>query len=161
MSAARDAREKSRTPGTNVKLDRAWLRWKQFLTKIELDHDEFLDDLNPQDRVRILGAFAQAIREREFSTSGPNDLASGTCEEAMDKVAEAFRTNSRRNPRYGDSGTSIKDDNLKLRFCGYANADPPTKQQKCLTPSFYRHLYNKSTTAKSTALALLCIAAFF
>ena len=98
LSAARDAREKARTPGTNAKLDRAELRWKQFLTKIELDHDEFLDNLNPQDRVRILGAFAQAIREREFSTSGPNDLASGTCEEAVDKVVEAFRANSQRDP---------------------------------------------------------------
>jgi len=62
-------------------------------------------------------------------------LASGTCEEAVDKVAETFRENRRSDPRYGLNNK--KDDSLKLQFRGYANIDPPTKQQKALTPSFY------------------------
>ena len=159
LSAARDAREVARTSGTNAKLDRAWSRWQQFIQKIEIDGDDFLDKFYPTDRVRILGAFAQAVREREFSTTGNQDLASGTCEEAVDKVAETFRANRRRDPRYGLNNQ--KDDSLKLQFRGYANIDPPTKQQKALTPSFYRQLYHRSSTAKSTALALLCISAFF
>ena len=75
----------------------------------------------------------------------------------------AFRENRRRNPRYGDSGSIIKDNNLKLQFRGYSNADPPPpiKQQKCMVPSFYQQFYNCSATSKSTFLALLYSVAFF
>ena len=77
----------------------------------------------------------------------------------MDKVAEVFRSNNRRDPRHGPSND--EDDNLRLQFRGYKNLDPPTKQQKALTPAFYRHLFNSATTDKQIALAHLCIAAFF
>ena len=159
LQAARDARESARVPSTNAKLDRAWLRWRQFLTHIDLDHDEFLDSFSSDDRIRLLGAFAQAIREREFSRNGERDLASGTCKEAVDKVAEVFRSNRRRDPRHDQSHTV--DDSLNLLFRGYHSSDPPTKQQKALTPSFYRQLFHRASTHKKTALALLAIAAFF
>ena len=159
LAAARDAREIARTSGTNAKLDRAWLRWERFLHHIELSHDEFLDTIAADDRPRLLGAFAQAVREREFSGKGPHDLASGTCKEAVDKVAEVFRSNCRSDPRHGSQNSEA--DSLKLLFRGFSNKDPPTKQQKCLTPFFYRQLFHRSTTKKSVALATLCIAAFF
>ena len=159
LQAARASREIARTSGTNAKLDRAWKRWELFLVNIELEHDEFLDNLSPANRVRILGAFAQAVREREFSSAGKADLQSSTCKETVDKVAEAFRANNRSDPRYGPYDK--EDDNLRLQYRGYANKDPPTKQQKALTPSFYRQLFHRSTSHRTIALSLLCISAFF
>ena len=159
LQAARSAREIARTSGTNAKLDRAWSRWADFLTRIELNHDEFLDNLTDDDKIRILGAFAQAIREREFSRAGQKDLASGTCREAVDKVAEVFRANRRRDPRHDHSGKI--DDGLQLQFRGYSNTDPPPKQEKAISPSFFRQHFHRSTTTNQKALSVLAIAAFF
>ena len=78
LSYAQDARESARTSSTNYKLDRVWIRWIKFLTHIDLQHDKFLKEFKQEDRVRLLGAFAQAIREREFSRSGEKDLATDT-----------------------------------------------------------------------------------
>ena len=108
----------------------------KFLKHIELDHDEFLDSLSKTDRVRIIGAFAQAIRDRDFSRSGPQELASGMCKEAMDKMSEVFRVNYRCDPRHGESDK--EDNGLELLYKGYTNNDPAPKQQKALTLFFYR-----------------------
>ena len=159
LSSARDAQESARTCGTNAKLNRAWIRWLKFLTRIELQHDEFIDNFAQEDRVCLLGAFAQAIREREFSRSSEKDLASDTCQEAVDKVAGVFRENRRPDPHH-DQYRNIKD-NLLLKYNRYCNINPPTKQQKSVTPSFYRHNYNRSTTQIQKALRNLSIAAFF
>ena len=110
LSSARDAQESARTSGTNAKLDRAWIRWINFLTCIDLQHDKLLDEFTQEDRVRLLGAFTQAIRERDFSRSGEKDLARDTCQEAVDKVAEVFRANCRPDARH-DLSNSI-DKNL-------------------------------------------------
>ena len=112
LSYDRDVRESARTSGTNTKLDRAWICWVKFLTRIKLQHDEFHGDFAQEDWVRPLGAFAQAIREREFSRSGEKDLASNTCQEAMDKVAEVFRVNRRPDPQH-DLSRNINN-NLRL-----------------------------------------------
>ena len=110
LSSARDAQENARTSGRNAKLGRVWIFWVKFLTRIELQHDEFLENLSQEYQVCLLGAFAQAIREREFSHSSEKDLASDTCQEAVDKVAEVSRANSRPDPGH-DLSINI-DDNL-------------------------------------------------
>ena len=160
LSAAGLTREVARTSGTNAKLDRWWDRWEEFCEKIELEGDYFMELLTDDDKVRILGAFAQAVRDREFSPSSKKDLVSSTCKEAVDKVAEVFRTNNRRDPRYGENGTDVNE-SLKLQYKGYSNKDPETKQQKALTPSFYRHLLNSAKSKKEMAIAHLSIFAFF
>jgi len=130
----------------------------EILIKIELNHDEFLDTLTKVQRFRILGNFTHAVQEREFSSSVKNNLSSGTCKGAADKVAEAFRANNRRNPHHGDSNQ--EDDNLRIQFRGYSNRYPPTKQQKNLTPSFYRQLFHRSIS-RTAFLSILCIPSFF
>ena len=160
LSAAGLTREVARTSGTNAKLDRWWDRWEEFCEKIELEGDYFLEVLTGDDKVRILGAFAQAVRDREFSPTSKKDLGSSTCKEAVDKVAEVFRANNWRGPRHGENGTDVNEI-LKLQYKGYSNKDPATKQQKALTPSFYRHLFNSATTKKEVAIAHLSIFAFF
>ena len=112
ITAARHARKKARTSATNAKLHRSWKRWELFFHRIDYSDDEFLDGIDESGHIRLPGAFAQAIRQRDFSRSGTKDLAAATCEEAVDKVAEAFRANNRRDLHHGPS--NIKDDNLRL-----------------------------------------------
>ena len=111
----------------------------QFLSRIELSDDEFLDTINKNDKVRLLGAFAQAVREREFSTEGKNDLVASTCKEAVDKVAEVHRAHNRCNPRHGEHNTDTSEQ-LKLLYRGYSKNNPAIKQQKALTPSFFKFM---------------------
>ena len=132
----------------------------EFLTKIELEDDAFLDTLTTQNKIRILGAFAQAVREREFSIKGENDLVASTCREAVDKVAEVHRTYHRRDPRYGEHDTDTNEQ-LKLLYRGYNKSDPAIKQQKALTPSFFKFMFRNAITQRQKAISLLCIAAFF
>ena len=109
LSSARDARESARTSSTNAKLDWAWIRWIKFLTCINLQHDELIDEFKQEDQVRLLGAFAQAIREREFSCSGEKELARDICQEAVDKWAEVFRANRRPDPSHDLSRVDTLD----------------------------------------------------
>ena len=127
--------------------------------EIELNHDEFIYNLDPDNRPQILGAFGQAVRKREVSNKGKNDLASSTCREVVDKVEEVFRSNRQSDPLHGSF--TIEDECIKLQFRGYTQSDPATKQQKALTLSFFKQQYNMATTKQQTAVALLCIAAFF
>ena len=100
LSSAQDAQESAITSSTNSKLDRAWILWIKFLTRIDLQHDEFLNKFTQEYQVRLLGAFAQAIQEREFSRSDENYLARDTCQESVDKLVEVFRANCRPDPRH-------------------------------------------------------------
>ena len=159
ISAAEAAREEARTSGTHAKLDRSWDRWILFLQRIELTDDPFLDSVAVEDRSILLGAFAAAVREREFSRPGEKDLAKGTVKEAMDKVAEVFRSNNRGDPRNGTDGK--QDIQLKLQLMGYKSKDPATKQEKAFTPFFFRQLYHRSITSMQLMIANLAILAFF
>ena len=114
LFAARNARETAQFSSTNAKLDRWWTRWLSFLTCIELHNDEFLDDIDATDSVRLLGAFAQSVRNAEFSRASTKVLAAGSCREAMDKVAEVFGSNRRSDPRHGHS--LFKDNDLKIQI---------------------------------------------
>ena len=64
MAASR-ARTQGLQSQTNAKHSRALRLWNHFLETIGLDsaHDPFLDKLQPPQRLRIVGAFAQAIRD--------------------------------------------------------------------------------------------------
>ena len=113
LSSACDARKSAKTSSKNAKLDWAWIRWVKFLTRIEVRHDESLENFAQKDRIRLLGAFAPDIREQEFSRSGEKDLASDTCQEAVDKGAEVFRENHRPDPCH-ELSRNIND-NLRLQ----------------------------------------------
>ena len=78
----------------------------------------------------------------------------------MDKVAEVFRTYHRRDPRHGEHDTDTSEQ-LKLLYRGYGKNDPAIKQQKALTPSFFKFMYKNAITPRQQAIALLCIGAFF
>jgi len=43
--------------------DRAWRRWEEYANSIGIGDDLFLDGLSKPNRIKIMGAFAMALRE--------------------------------------------------------------------------------------------------
>jgi hypothetical protein len=121
--------------GTHAKRNWNFSNYSTFLEWIELNHDPFLNTLDPFSRTRIIGAFTNAYRLGRCSTTTLNTdpKASGTCRNAIDAVAEAYRSNRRCSPCHDSSGKVSKfiADQLK----GFKNDDPSTCPQKALTPN--------------------------
>jgi hypothetical protein len=146
------------TEGTHSKPN--FRNYSTFLEWIELDHDPFLDTLNPFSRTHIVGAFTNAYRLRRFSTTLNTDTrASGTCRDAIDAVAEAYRSNRRCSPCHDSSGKFSKflSDQLK----GYKNDDPSACPQKALTPSILGELSRNNDSPLNRATHQLARGAFF
>jgi hypothetical protein len=148
------------TEGTHSKRNRYFGYYSRFLEWLELDHDPFLDTLEPFSRTRVIGAFADAYRLGRFSPAAVSDpRASGTCRDAVDAVAEAYRSNRRCSPCHDSSGKFSKflSDQLK----GYKNHDPSARPQKALTPSILRELSRNDDGALNRATHQLARGAFF
>ena len=145
--------------GTHAKLDRWWGRWLTFCENIEHGHDPFLSEIHQEHRPRILGAFAIAVREREFSSPSPRDLVASMVTEAVAKVAEVLWPILGVDPRHDKSGNT--DKGLSRLFRDFDATDPPIKQEKALPPSFYRTLALFSTSKEKVRMKWLSVCAFF
>ena len=94
--------------------------------------DPFLDGFSANNRVRLLMAFSQAIRDCFFSksTKGYDQLVASTCETAVNNVGKAFTATGRLDPRHDSCGDTVPL--LQRLFRGYKNNDPGTTQQKAI-----------------------------
>ena len=97
-----------------------------------ISNDPFLEGFSDNNKVRLLMAFAQAIRECYWSksTKGYEFLVSSTCKTAVHNVAKAFTASGRLDPRFDLSGNTVPF--LQRLFRGYSNNDPGTEQQKAI-----------------------------
>jgi hypothetical protein len=148
------------TEGTHSKQNWHFHNYSTFLEWIELDHGPFLGNLDPFSRTGIIGAFTNAYRLGRFSTTANIDTrASGTCRDAINAVAEAYRSNRRCSPCHGSSGNFSKflSDQLK----GYKNDDSSACPQKALTPSILRELCQNDDGSLNRATHQLARGAFF
>jgi hypothetical protein len=80
--------------------DRAWRRWEQYANSIGLRDDLFLDGFSRPNRIKLMGAFAVAMREGRFSER----YAEGTIRGAVSYVASTFRDSDQPNPTKDDDG---------------------------------------------------------
>jgi hypothetical protein len=127
------------------------------------EDDVFLDGLSAGDKIKMLGAFAHAVRSKDFSesTRGNAELVASTCKSAVSNVCQAFRFNDRRDPSLDKDGkTSLL---LQRQYKGYTNKDPSTKQQKPIPITLLREMTGRDT--KDTGLIafhqLIMLAVFF
>ncbi len=79
LLAAESASKTAVEPATNSKQTLAWNRYQQYIKSIAITSDPFLDNFTKSQRVRILGAFAHAIRENRFSSKKSTFIKSGSC----------------------------------------------------------------------------------
>jgi len=91
----------------------------------------------------IIGAFAAALRRREFSKPDEKSLVASTVQEAVAKSGEIFRANVGYNPTHG-VGSQALHPLLTRQFKGMQNLDPGEKQQKALPVSVYRTLHRQA-----------------
>jgi hypothetical protein len=148
LLAAEIQREIGVTKNTRDKEVRVWRRWVEYARVIDFEQDIWLEHISPEGRSTIMGAFAAALRRRQFSRPDKNNLAAGTVQEAMAKLGEVFRANVGYNPTHG-VGSNSTHPALLRQFKGMRNEDPGEIQQKALPVCIYRELHRFSKTQKS------------
>jgi len=146
-------REMGVTKGTRDKEKRAWNRWSEYTRCIGFTHDIWLKSLTPEQRTTVFGAFAAALRRRQFSRPDSTDLASGTVQETITKLGEIFRANMGYNPTHVPGSTGLHPA-LSRQFKGMKNCDPGEKQQKALPVKVYREFHKIASSSPSTTLDL-------
>ena len=165
--AAEMQREMGVTKGTKDKEKRAWNRWVEYTKCIGFHDDVWLRQLTPEQRTTIVGAFAAALRRRQFSRPDTTELAAGTVQETIAKLGEVFRANVGYNPTYVP-GTEELHPALSRQFKGMRNQDPGEKQQRALPVCVYQEFHRMAADTNESpapdldkALAQLLTLAFF
>jgi hypothetical protein len=133
---------------TRDKEARVWRRWNEYTKCINFNSDIWLQRLTPDSRTVIFGAFAAALRRRQFSRPDENDLASATVQEPIAKLGEIFRANVGYNPAHVP-GSHTLHPALARQFKGMRNTDPGEKQQKALPVCVYREICRMAYVNKS------------
>jgi hypothetical protein len=153
LLAADMQRDEGITKNTKDKESRAWKRWIEYARCIGFDDDIWLTFLSPEQRVQIMGAFAAALRRRQFSKPNEKSLVASTVQETLAKLGEIFRSNVGFNPTHG-VGSNILHPLLTRQFKGMTNLDPGKIQQKALPVCVYRefHRVAKLSPPKSSPL---------
>jgi len=91
LSSSALARERAVQGGTHANQALSWQRWIKYCKSIGLDSDIFLDRLSRENRHKIIGAFAVALREGQFSKSTSTTLGIKTVRGSIDHVVATFR----------------------------------------------------------------------
>jgi len=121
----------------------------RFLKYIDLDHDPFLETIEPWSRPRLGVAFAKAYRAGEFQTKGKSSknqqVAGGTVESALGSISKAFRANERPDPFVDENGE--RHYLLQYQIRAYRKHDPKPKQQKAVPARVIRELIETAYTA--------------
>ena len=106
-----------------------------------------------------MSAFAQSVREATHSKSNKESLVHGTVKTILSYVSQAFRSNSRSDPRLDEDGKTCFL--LQEQFRGYKNQDGNKKKQKAIPASVLRVMHENSFTPWEKALTDLLILALF
>jgi hypothetical protein len=81
---------------------RAWNRFSEYCKSIGLGDNLFLKDMSQTHRIKIIGGFAVAVRQGQFSRQCHAPLAESTVSDTLNHVAAVFRGNVFRG--YGHDG---------------------------------------------------------
>jgi len=162
--AAESQRAEGVGKGTTDKEKRTWRRWCEYCSIIQNDHDIYLQELSSEFRTRLFGAFAAALRRRQFSRPDKNPLGAGTVEETVAKLGQIFRANVGYNPAHGSADNGMHP-SLARQIKGMKNKDPGEKKQKALPVCVYREIYKQamspSADPQDITIAWLQVLAFF
>ena len=155
------ARSQGLQANTTAKLNLVFRIWTEFLASIGFCDvtDPFLANLSPEQRIRLIGAFAHAVRQAEFSTHRDTPLASATVRDTIASLSATFVENDRPDPATNIHGKTHRI--LRLQFSAYRHTDPAVKHQRALTIEFILKLYFQHATPVDTCMGPLIILAFF
>ena len=77
LAAAEAFREGAVTGKTHQDQARAWRRWDEWYESVGIIDDTFIEHFTKHQRVKLIGAFAMALREGHFSGQAYDKLAAG------------------------------------------------------------------------------------
>ena len=103
-AATQAAFEAAVVGATQADQDRSWERWIKYCRSIGISQDFLLIGLTKHQRLKIMGAFAMALREGRFSGPRYDSLAEGTIRGSLTYVAASFRDCGRPKPTKDDDG---------------------------------------------------------
>jgi hypothetical protein len=109
-----------------------WKRWITYCSWIGLK-DPFLDNFTHHSRIKLLGAFAMAMREAQFSRPSHVQLVKGSITSAISQVSQTFREHGRPNPTLDDDGKTGFLLQRELR--AFKKGDPAEKHEKAIPMS--------------------------
>ena len=124
-----------------------------------LSDDYFLESFTRPQRIKLIGAFAMAMRGARFSGPAFDTLAEGTIRGAISFVAQTFRDCDQLNPTRDEDGELGRL--LSCLFRAFRNADPNPKQQKALPMIVLKEMAKMIATESQRAKAQLAIGAIF
>ena len=157
LAAVELTRQRGVQRSTHENQARAWRRWNEYCLSIGLN-DTYLDGFDKHQRIKLMGAFAVAMREGRFS-GDYGTLAEGTVRGSISYVVSSFRENGRPNP--------TKDEDMELGFLlhrlfrTFKSEDPKVEHQKAVPLSVISELWKRQNTETEKALAQLTVAAYF
>ena len=133
-------------------------RWRRFLEDNGIK-DEWLAGFTPDQRTRLLSAFAAAVRRNMFGTREKGKLRGSTVKATVTNVRSTFRSNFRTDPGLdGDGKISLF---LTRQLSGYVDVDSSNKQEKALPLSVFRKMLENKFTPVDEAMGQLAVGAFF
>ena len=132
LVAAEASRDGAVTGKTQEVQARAWVRFRSWCDSIGLVDEYFLDNFTRGQRIKLVGAFAMAMRGARFSGPAYDTLAEGKIRSAVLYVASTFRENDRPNPTKDNDGKLGRL--LSRQYRAFRNDDPNPVQQKCVPP---------------------------
>ena len=126
LEAAETAREGAVTGKTHADQARAMRRWATYSESIGIKGDVFLDFFTKGQRIKLMGAFAMALREGRFSPQHHGTLAEETVRSTISYVGSIFRENDRPNPTRDADGELGRL--LSQQYHSFKKSDPKPKQ---------------------------------
>ena len=118
-----------------------------------------MDEFHKGGRIRVLGAFAMALRQGRFSGPAYDTLVESTVRSTISFVSQKFREDDRPNPTKDEDGELGRL--LSRLFRAFKNEDPNPKQQKALPIGVLRELAKLQVTESQKAITQLAIGAIF
>jgi hypothetical protein len=159
LHAAESATKGAVESGTNSKQTLAWTRFQQYIKHNKILEDPFLDKFDRYQQIKIISAFAHAIREGRFNNRRNSTLKSESCQATIDCMAQTFCLANRPDPRLDEDGKPSLFLHRQLRGC--KKSDKPEKQQVALTGSIIKELHKMAFTQLDKAMCLLFKGSFF
>jgi hypothetical protein len=159
LAAALAAHQTAVGGGTFENKARAWKWYTEYCNRVGLRHNPFLDGMSRQHKIKIMGAFAVALRQGQFSRAADAPLAHSTVGDTLNLVAVTFRDNGRDDPKR-DAGNNVAR-LLRRHLRSYSKDDPKELQQKALPVCILRLILASKSTEMRTAMGHLVAAAHF
>ena len=157
LAAVETARKGAVQGTTHENQARAWRQWVEYCQSIGM-RDTYLNGFDRHQRIKLMGAFAMALREGRFSQSH-GTLAEGTIRSSVSYVVSTFRENGRPNP--------TKEEDMELGWIlhrlyrAFKNKDPKLAHQKVIPLLVISELWKQQNTESEKSLAHLTVAAYF